>query len=173
MGGWRMTATRVTAGAISLSSSIHFPLMPYSNRVNPVKLPPGRARLSTKPAPTGSATCTNTIGMVWVASSIACTPAGVDPHVAAVGPAQLLQPLRERCDAGLPLQIVRGEWHEHADVPHALALLRAGRERPRGRRTAEQRDELAPPHVLPQAEGHTLPPVIGTVLCITANFGRR
>jgi hypothetical protein len=32
-------------------------------------------------------------------------------------------------------------------------LLRACRERPR-RRTAEQRDELAPSHVLPQAEGH-------------------
>ncbi len=38
---------------------------------------------------------------------------------------------------------------------------------------AEQRDELAPSHVLPQAEGHTLPPFIETVLCITANFGRR
>jgi hypothetical protein len=43
-----------------------------------------------------------------------------------------------------------------------------------GHATAEQRDELAPSHVLPQAEGHTLPqPFIGTVLCITANFGRR
>ena len=31
-------------------------------RVKPVMLPPGRARLSTKPAPTGSTTCTNTIG---------------------------------------------------------------------------------------------------------------
>ena len=51
-----MTATRVTAGAISLSSSAISPLMPYSNGVNPVALPPGRARLSTKPAPTGSAT---------------------------------------------------------------------------------------------------------------------
>jgi hypothetical protein len=31
---------------------------------------------------------------------------------------------------------------------HAIALLRARRERPRGRRAAEQRDELAPSHVL-------------------------
>jgi hypothetical protein len=31
----------------------------------------------------------------------------------------------------------------HADAPHPLALLRARRERPRRRRTAEQRDELA------------------------------
>ena len=40
----------------ALSSSSHFPLMPYSNVVKPVVLPPGRARLSTKPAPTGSMT---------------------------------------------------------------------------------------------------------------------
>jgi hypothetical protein len=53
---------RVTRGAISLSSSSHFPLMPYLNTVNPVALPPGRARLSTKPAPTGSIICVNTTG---------------------------------------------------------------------------------------------------------------
>src|SRR5258707_15382291 len=33
--------------------------------------------------------------------------------------------------------------HEHANAPHALALLRACRERPRSRHTAEHRDELA------------------------------
>ena len=54
--GSRMTATRVTRGAISLSSSSHLPHMPYSKEVKPVALPPGRARLSTKPAPTGSST---------------------------------------------------------------------------------------------------------------------
>src|SRR5262245_15873860 len=32
------------------------------------------------------------------------------------------------------------------DAPHALALLRARRERPGYRRAAEQRDELAPLH---------------------------
>ena len=52
--GSRRTATRVTRGAISLSSSSHFPLMLNSNEVNPVALPPGRARLSTQPPPTGS-----------------------------------------------------------------------------------------------------------------------
>ena len=139
MAGSRMTATRVTPGAICLSSSSHFPLMPYSNRVKPVALPPGRARLSTKPAPTGSVTCTNTIGTVRVACSngtavalpgarmtsgasatssaaylrmplgIAGGPAVLDPHVAAVGPAQLRQPLQERGDAGLPDRIVRGQ----------------------------------------------------------------
>ena len=37
------------------------------------------------------------------------SPAVVDPHVAAVGPAQLLQPLQERREAGLRFRIVRGE----------------------------------------------------------------
>ena len=64
-----MTATRVTPGAISLSSSSHFPPKPYSYWTKPVALPPGRARLSTKPAPTGSATAVNIIGTVRVACS--------------------------------------------------------------------------------------------------------
>ena len=35
---------------------------------------------------------------------------------------------------------------EHAEAPHPLALLRVRRERPRRRRAAEQRDEMAPSH---------------------------
>src|SRR5262245_59875371 len=45
--GSRSTATRVTRGAISLSSSSHFPLVPYSIDVKPVALPPGRAAIAT------------------------------------------------------------------------------------------------------------------------------
>src|SRR5262249_25772670 len=41
----------------------------YSNVVKPVTLPPGRARLSPNPAPTGSGVCVNTIGTVRVACS--------------------------------------------------------------------------------------------------------
>ena len=37
--------------------------------MKPVALPPGRARLSTKPAPTGSTTAGNTTGTVRVACS--------------------------------------------------------------------------------------------------------
>ena len=40
--------------------------------------------------------------------------------------------------------------HEHADAPHPLGLLRARRDRPRCRRTAEKRDELAPSHCCPR-----------------------
>ena len=52
----RTTAVRVTCGAICLSSASHFALMPYSIPVNPVMLPPGRARLATMPLLTGSIT---------------------------------------------------------------------------------------------------------------------
>ena len=77
--GSRRTATRVTLGAICLSSSSHLPLMPYSRFANPVALPPGRARLATKPLPTGSATAANTIGTVRVAC---CTGAMTEPPFA-------------------------------------------------------------------------------------------
>jgi ABC-type branched-subunit amino acid transport system substrate-binding protein len=46
----------------------------------------------------------------------------VDSHVAAVGPAQLLQALHECRNAGLPFHIVRGYIREHADAPHGLFL---------------------------------------------------
>jgi hypothetical protein len=62
----RRTATRVTLGAICLSSSNHFPPMLYSPDMKPVAVPPGRAKLSAKPAPTGSAAYVNTIGTVGV-----------------------------------------------------------------------------------------------------------
>jgi len=63
----RNTATRVTPGAIALSNSSHLAQISYSAVVKPVALPPGRARLSTKPAATGSGVCVNTMGMVRVA----------------------------------------------------------------------------------------------------------
>src|SRR5262245_59363553 len=73
-------------------------------------------------------------------------PAGIDPQVAALAPSQLAERLCERGEPGLPLGIVRGDIREHADAPHSVALLRTRRERPRRRRAAEQRDELAPIH---------------------------
>src|SRR5262249_19011159 len=56
-----------------------------------------------------------------------------------------LQPLHDCCETGDSFRSVCGECIKYADGPHALALLRARRERPR-RRAAEQRDELAPLH---------------------------
>jgi hypothetical protein len=73
-------------------------------------------------------------------------PTALDPYVAAVGPAQLLQRLHERCHPALRLWIVGSKVHEHADPPHPFGLLRPRRERPRRNRAAEQRHELPPSH---------------------------
>ena len=145
--------------------------------MNPVALPPGRAKLSTKPAPTGSATSTNTIGTVRVASSncaILAAAVGENdvgcqrnqfrrvlarvgsigvPHrcstrtLRPMGPAERLKRLYECSDADVSFLIIGGECIEHADTSHPLALLRPRRERPNHRPAAEQRDELAPLHV--------------------------
>src|SRR5262249_52880606 len=79
------------------------------------------------------------------AGRIANAPAIVDAHVAAVGPAQPLQRVEERCNAHLTFAISLWVDDQHADAPRPLRLLRPRRERPR-RRAAEQRDELAAFH---------------------------
>jgi hypothetical protein len=57
---------------------------------------------------------------------IASAPAIVDPHIAAVGPAQLVQPLLECREACLSFRIVR-DARKCADAAHAIRLLRARR----------------------------------------------
>ena len=146
------------AGAICLSSSSHFAPMLYSKGMKPVALPPGRPRLSTKPEPTGSgdvrtrsARCgspeatpprsraggQDDVGRQRDQFRRVSTnggrhrpwPSGVDPHVAADGPAQLLQVLQERPDADLiPNRLRRG--HKHADAPHALGCCDAASGQP-------------------------------------------
>ena len=56
-------------GAISLSSSSHLPAIVGSDGTKPVTLPPGRARLATKPLPTESATFAKMMGTVRVCCS--------------------------------------------------------------------------------------------------------
>src|SRR5262245_36989886 len=157
--GSRRTTTRVTVGAISLSSSSHFPLRLYSNSMKPVTLPPGCARLSTKSAPTGSGVIANTTGMVRGQPQQRCQAhdprsqnelwrerdefrrpfarivgiggavSNIQPHVAALDPAQLLQPLPKGRAALVCLGIVSRLVHKHADPSHALPLLRPRRVR--------------------------------------------
>jgi hypothetical protein len=97
---------------------------------------------------------------------IACAPAILDPHVAAVAPAQLLQALLERRDTGLRFGIAHGQIHEHRDAPHSLRLLRGRRQGPRGRRAAEQRYEFAAFHC-------RVPPVLPTYRIAHLSYGRR
>jgi len=61
-----MIAIRFTFGAICTSDSTSFVATENSKKLNPVALPPGRARLCTRPSPTGSVTPTNTMGMFFV-----------------------------------------------------------------------------------------------------------
>ena len=134
-------------------------------------LPPGLARLATKPYLTGSWETEKTMGIVVVAALAASAvakpaaaaitatcrrtrsaassgrrshllgPAVFERHVLALDIAGLFQALAKGAQAlGDRL---RRSGLEEADHRHRR-LLRARRERPRGRRAAEQRDELAP-----------------------------
>src|SRR5262245_33193914 len=97
-----------------------------------------------------------------------------DPHVAAIGPAQLLKPLPECPVTGVAVRIVGGgAAREHADSPHALALLRPRRQRPR-HRAADQRDEGPPPHSITSSarasmSGGTSRPSVFAVLRLITN----
>src|SRR5262249_49734375 len=53
-------------------------------------------------------------------------------------------PLPECGGKGLSFLVALDMHHQQPDPPHALALLRPRRERPRSCRAAQQRDELAP-----------------------------
>ena len=76
---------------------------------------------------------------------ISAEPPKVHPHVPALGPTQVRECLRERGNVSLPHGIAFVAHHEHADAPHAVALLRSRHHRPR-RRTTDPRNELPPSH---------------------------
>ena len=65
-------------------------------------------------------------------------------HVAAVGPAQFLQPLQEDREASLSFRIVGGQVPEHADATHPVGLLRARGERPHQCCAAQSSYEFPP-----------------------------
>ena len=64
-------------------------------------------------------------------------PANVYPNVAAIIPTQLRKSPYELGELCLGVSIVLGVWHQHADPPHPLRLLRMRRERPCDRGAAE------------------------------------
>src|SRR5262245_32474466 len=71
------------------------------------------------------------------------TPALLDRNIAR-RPSELLQLLPECSQIALPQRRAGGGRRQHAELAHPLRLLRACRERPRCRRAAENRHELAP-----------------------------
>jgi hypothetical protein len=80
---------------------------------------------------------------------LAASPAIIDRHVNAFLPSKLLQATHERRDAQLRFRVVLVERLEYADPPWLLAPLCTRRERPYGRQTAEECDEIAAAHVRP------------------------
>jgi hypothetical protein len=71
----RRTATRVTPGAILLEQPQPFSAHAVFVDGEPGRVTAGCARLAMKPAPTGSMTVANTIGMALVACSNGATVA--------------------------------------------------------------------------------------------------
>jgi hypothetical protein len=77
LAGLTSTATRVAAGTRSRSISSRFATNSPLRKLIPVALPPGRARLATRPSLTGSSAMLKTMGMVVVAAlaaNAAATP---------------------------------------------------------------------------------------------------
>ena len=137
----------------------------------PVRLPPGRRRLATRPSLTGSSATTKTMGIVVVAALAANAEGSRRSRITAtcrrtnsaasagsrsiliLGPAVFESPRsrprhsrslsgpgetrRRRSRSG---RVMRREKPDHRH----RRLLRTRGERPRSRRAAEQRDELAP-----------------------------
>src|SRR5262249_54034172 len=69
--GLSNTAIRSTLGTSSCSRPSRFASIWFVKKLTPVRLPPGRLRLATRPDLTGSAPIANTMGMVEVAAFIA------------------------------------------------------------------------------------------------------
>ena len=173
--------TRETAGAISLSKPTHFAASEGSKRlVNPVRLPPGRAKLLIKPLPTGSDTTVNTTGTVCVRclrTSVMLVPcvtitsgelakifatanssvfdavyaeANVEPQILAVIQAALMQSLLKSLDVELPLRIAVHHSHDDANAPHPRGLLCPRSKWRRQGRASHQRNEIAALHIQPK-----------------------
>ena len=167
-------ATRLALAMVSLSSWIRFGASSTVTKVSPVTLPPGRARLLTKPSATGSPPPTNTIGIsirrlrrgerLWWANREDDVNAILDKLRRELRKTLLLPfriaPLNEEIFALSVTEIPktlskRREEMRTAgrqtelnvpDLDNPLGLLCVRRNRPPRRRAAESRDEFAPPH---------------------------
>ena len=171
------TAKRFAAGRTSRMNSSRLRETSTLRLDTPVRLPPGRDRLSTMPSATGSPPISNTIGVFAVADFAASTtsaPPGAtmtasgrlgqllgqrrQPAVLAVGPPVLDGDRAPFGVAGVGQAFAEGceaagvalrrFRAEIADDRQALRPGPRAGQRRRGRRTAGKRDEAAPPQAI-------------------------
>jgi hypothetical protein len=95
------------------------------------------ARITSGASAVSSAACLR----IWAASGVAqrASMRTLRPMVQPNCPSSC----RNAPNPGLKFRIIRGCVQEYADLPHTSRLLRMRRERPRHRRAAEKRNELA------------------------------
>src|SRR5262249_52996991 len=109
------------------------------------------------------------------ALSASLAPAILNRDIAALDPAQLTQPLHK--SGGQMARICHRTRGHHPNGRQLSSLLRPGRERPRGSRAAQQRDELAAPHSITSSAvpsrlaGSSIPSALAVLRLITSwNF---
>src|SRR5262245_19165680 len=167
--GFTSSPMVVALGTSSVNNSIHLAIRSLVNMLIPVMLPPGRLRLPTRPAPTGSLAAITTTGIADVpalavaagpspSAAITATPRSTrSVNSAGTGLLVIFRPAIFDCDTAS--FNVAGGIEALAECSHQRCkgtrragvkepdhghprLLRPRRERPRGRRAAEQRYEL-------------------------------
>src|SRR5262245_56779644 len=195
---------RATPGNASFITSTLLPLSSVTKALKPVTLPPGWARLATTPTPSGSPIAAITtgdgrgrllggkrgrraagdddvdrqphqlVGERWEALGAAVGGAILDGDGLPLDIAEFAQPAPE----GIEVGGVGGDRDglKHADAAELPARLRAGRQRPRGRRPAEQRDERAPLHSITSSArassvgGTSRPSIFAVLRLITSSY---
>src|SRR6516165_561930 len=147
-------ANRRRPGRTSRKSSRRLEAVSTSWADRPVTLPPGCARLATKPVPTGSPSdndidlesdeLSSDFAVAFVAS---LRPANLDCDGSVFDPAKLAQSLHKGGDPSALCRRYSAAYEP--DGRELCRLLCARRKRPRRCCAAEQRDELAPLHTAP------------------------
>src|SRR5262249_51196270 len=111
---------------------------------------PGRNRCGKVIGKDGGHLIANQLGSELGKAIILVRMPQFDGYIASFDIAQVVQALAERCQA------IRCRWSSRAQPSDNRPLLRACRKRPRSRRAAEQRDEVAPPHSITSAATSSL-----------------
>ena len=173
-------ANRRRPGSISRKNSSRLPASSAAWIDRPVTLPPGRAKLATKPVPSGSTATANTMGIAEVTCFTETTALPTVTMTSTLEPDELSRDLGIALGRVLPPSDIRSrrcglrssraraaaaqKRRPKGSTPRASLAPRNpmvgslpgccahASERLLHRSAAEKRDELAPPHRLPQAQ---------------------